>query len=81
MKAIINDIEIRGHESKVNKNGEPYLIVRFEDETGKAYELVDKDMERQEYYKRGKIGTLTVDISIGKYTTIRIIDFKENKKK
>lgn len=79
MKAIINDIEIRGHEVKANKNGEPYIIVRFEDETGKAYELVDKDMDRQEYYKRGKIGTLTVDISIGKYTTIRIIDFKESK--
>lgn len=75
MKAIINNIEIRGHEAKANKNGEPYLLVRFEDETGKAYELVDKDMERQEYYKRGTVGTLTVDISIGKYTTIRIINF------
>lgn len=81
MKAIINDVEIRGHEAKANKNGEPYLIVRFEDETGKAHELVDKDMDRQEYYKRGKIGTLTVDITTGKYQNIRIIDFQENKKK
>lgn len=79
MKAIINNINIRGCEPKENKNGEPYLLVRFEDETGKACELVDKDMERQPYYKRNTDGTLTVDISIGKYTTIRIIDFKEDK--
>lgn len=77
MKAIINNINIRGCEPKENKNGEPYLLVRFEDETGKACELVDKDMDRQPFYKRNTDGTLTVDISIGgKYTTIRIIDFK-----
>lgn len=79
MKAIIENINIRGCEAKTNKNGEPYLIVRFEDETGKACEMVDKDMDRQPFYKRNTDGTLTVDISIGKYTTIRIIDFKESK--
>lgn len=76
MKAIIENINIRGCEPKENKNGEPYLLVRFEDETGKAYELVDKDMERQQFYKRNTDGTLTVDISIGKYTSIRITNFK-----
>ena len=76
MKATIENINIRGCEPKENKNGEPYLLVRFADETGKACELVDKDMDRQPFYKRNTDGTLTVDISIGKYTTIRIIDFK-----
>lgn len=81
MKATMNNVNIRGCEPKENKNGEPYLLVRFEEETGKPCELVDKDMDRQQYYKRGTEGTLTIDISIGsKYTTIRIIDFEENKK-
>ena len=76
MKAIINNVNIRGCEPKENKKGEPYLLVRFEDEYGKAAEFVDKDMSRQAYYKRNTDGTLTVDIEVGKYTTIRIVDFK-----
>ena len=76
MKAKIENVNIRGHEVKTNKNGEPYVIVRFEDETGKAYELVDKDVERADYYKRNTDMDLTVTIDIGKYTTIRIIDAK-----
>lgn len=74
MKAKIENVNIRGHETKTNKNGEPYVIVRFEDETGKAYELVDKDVERADFYKRNTDMDLTVTIDIGKYTTIRIID-------
>lgn len=76
MKAKIENVNIRGHEVKTNKNGEPYVIVRFEDETGKAYELVDKDVERADFYKRNTDMDLTVTIDIGKYTTIRIIDAK-----
>jgi len=79
MKAVIHNINIRGCEPKENAKGEPYLLVRFEDETGKACELVDKDIERQPYYRRNAEGTLTIDISIGKYTTIRIVDFREAK--
>jgi hypothetical protein len=76
MKAIIENINIRGCEPKENKKGEPYLLVRFEDEYGKASELVDKDMERQPFYKRNTDGTLIVDIEVGRYTSIRIVDFK-----
>ena len=77
MKATIENAEIRGCESKTNKKGEPYLLVRFEDETGQPCELVDKDMERQPYYKRGTQGTIFIDITQTKWTTIRIIDFKK----
>lgn len=76
MKAKIENINIRGCEPKENKKGEPYLLVRFEDEYGKASELVDKDMSRQPYYKRNTDGTLTIDIELGRYTSIRIVDFK-----
>lgn len=76
MRVTMINAEIRGHEIKTNKNNEPYVLVRVEDETGKAEELCDKDTSRAEYYKRGTIGDITLDISIGKFTTVRIIDFK-----
>lgn len=76
MKAIVENVNIRGCEPKENKKGEPYLLVRFEDKFGKPCEMVDKDMSRQQYYKRNADGTLTIDIEVGKYTTLRIIDFK-----
>ena len=83
MKAIINNVNIRGCERKApKKSGQSdYLLVRFEDETGKACELVDKDLSRQEYYKRDTDGTLYINIELGKYTTIRIIDFVISKSK
>lgn len=81
MKAIINNVNIRGCEVRENRNGSPYLLVRFEDESGKPCELVDKDMERQKYYKRDTDGTLYINIEFGKYTTIRIIDFIISKSK
>lgn len=70
----IENVNIRGCEAGTNKKGEPYLIVRFEDEAGKAYELIDKDMDRQPYYKRNTDMNLVVDISMGKYISIRIVD-------
>ena len=76
MKAVMHNVNIRGCEMKENKKGEGYLLVRFEDETGKPEELVDKDMERRKYYVRDKVGDLHINIDVGsKFTTIRIIDF------
>lgn len=77
MKATIENAEIRGCERKANKKGEPYLLVHFEDATGQANELVDKDMSREPYYVRGTQGTIHIDIIQTKWTTIRIIDFKQ----
>lgn len=77
MKAVVQNVNIRGCEARANAKGEPYLLVRFEDETGKAHELVDKDMERQAGYKRNTDMSLYIDIDQGrKYTTIRIIEAK-----
>lgn len=77
MIAVIHNVCIRGREPKVNSKGDPYLLVRFEDETGKPYELVDKNMEREEYYTRGSEGDLHISIDQGKYTTIRIVNYKQ----
>ena len=78
MKAMIKEALIRGHEVKTNKNGGKYVLVRYEDQTGKPETLVDKDIERAEYYTRDKVMDLYIDIDQGKnFTTIRIIDAKE----
>lgn len=75
LKAMVHNANIRGCEVRQNRKGEGYLLVRFEDETGAAHELVDKDMDRQTCYKRDKNANLLIDIDQGRnFTTIRIID-------
>ena len=83
MKAKVENVDIRGMEVKTNKQGQPYMVVRFEDEVGKPFELIDKGMERQQYYKRGVIMNLYIDIRNGRsrdgqsYTNVRIIDARQ----
>lgn len=63
----IENIEIRGHEVKESKkDGKPYMIVRFEDETGRSYEILDRDMDNQPYYKRGTVGDIYADLTMTK---------------
>lgn len=82
MKAKILGADVRGHEVKTNKNGGKYILVRFEDETGKPETLVDKDLSRAEYYKRGTLMDFTIDIVSGRsrdgvnYTNIKLLDAK-----
>ena len=67
-------MEIRGKEKKTSKAGSEYLIVRAEDDTGKVTELCDKDISRYDAYKKGLECKLVLDIEIGKYTNISIVD-------
>ena len=84
MKAVIHNAEVRGKEVKQGQRGN-FLIVRYEDETGKPEELRDDDMERESYYRRGVVMDFTIDIRQGRtregkeYTNIRIIDAREVK--
>ena len=75
----IENIEIRGCEVKQSKkDGSEYLIVRFEDITGKAHEIIDRDMDRQPFYTRGTQGDLYADLDIGKtFTRFNVTDFKK----
>lgn len=76
MRAVIHDADIRGVEKGTGRCGD-YLIVRFEDETGKPCDVCDKDMSREPYYKKGTIGDIYINIESGKnYTSIRVVDFK-----
>lgn len=66
----VENIEIRGHEVKESKkDGKPYMVVRFEDETGRSHEILDRDMENERFYKRGTVGDLYADLDIGKNFT------------
>jgi len=81
MRCNIPNVNIRGREEKTNKNGDPYLLVRFEDETGKPQELVDKMMERKTAYVRDTMGTLHIDIDIkSKWHNVRIVGFTPDQK-
>lgn len=78
MKAVVKNALIRGHEVKENKNGGKYVLVRYEDETGKPEQLVDKNIDRAKYYMRDKVMDLFIDIDVGRnFTNIRIIDARE----
>lgn len=77
MKATIHNANIRGCERKTNKNGGEYLLVRFEEENGQPQTIVDKELSRQDYYKRDTNMDLMIDIDQGRnFTTIRVIDAK-----
>ncbi len=68
------NLEIRGVEKRTSKkSNDEYLIVRVEDETGRSYELLDRDAENMSAYKRGVECDLTLDLRLGKYTNVSIV--------
>ena len=67
-------MEIRGKEKKTSKKDKEYIVVRAEDEAGKLYELCDKDISNFDAYKKGLECKMKLDIEIGKYTNISIVD-------
>lgn len=74
------NLEIRGVEKRTSKKSEEeYLIVRVEDETGRAYELLDRDVENMSIYKRGVECDLTLDLRLGKYTNVSIVKMNIHK--
>lgn len=76
MIAIVKNLEIRGKERKIsNKTQKEYLIIRVQDESGKATELLDWNMENFERYTRGLIADFELNLDIGKYINISVRDF------
>lgn len=77
MIVIAKDLEIRGHEVKKSaKTGNEYIIVRVEDTTGKAHEIIDRDMENAAYYTRGTRADFYLDLQMGKYTNVSVSRFE-----
>lgn len=76
MVTITKGLEIRGKEKKVSsKTKSEYLIVRVEDETGKVTELLDRNVENYDRYKKGAKADFELNLDIGKYINISIKDF------
>lgn len=77
--AKVENLEIRGKEIKDGKNGE-YAIVRFDAENGDRLEFIDRDAERFDYYKRGKLCDIWLKITnTPKYTNFTITEMKYRK--
>lgn len=73
MRAITDEIEIRGKEVKTSKAGKDYIIVRAEDDTGKISELCDHDATRVDEYRKGRTCRLILDVEVGRYTNVSVI--------
>lgn len=80
MRMSVINACIRGCEVKNNKKGEPYVLVRYEEDgTGKPCELVDKDESHASAYKRDAMLDMLVNIDQGRdYTNLRIIEIREH---
>lgn len=79
-KAVMQEVEVRGFEEKVGKSGNKYLVVKVDDMQGDRSEILDRDLSRAEYYKRGTVGDLVIKLDIGKYSNVEIVDFKIKEK-
>lgn len=74
--AKVENLEIRGKEIKDGKNGK-YVVVRFDNEAGDRLEFVDRDEERFDYYKRGKLCDVWLKITdTAKYTNFAISEMR-----
>lgn len=73
MRVTTDEMEIRGKEVKTSKAGKDYIIVRAEDETGKLYELCDRNMARLDEYRKGRTCKLILDIEVTGYKNTAIV--------
>ena len=75
IKVKLENAEGRGIEEKTSQKGNNYLIINVDDERGKRSELLDYNLERKDYYKRGVYGDFLLHIEIGKYSKCVVEDF------
>ena len=74
--AKVEDLEIRGKEIKEGKKGK-YALIRFDAENSDRLEFIDRDEDRFDYYKRGKMCDLWLKITnTPKYTNFTISDMR-----
>lgn len=74
----VKDVEIRGVEHKQSQQGKEYLIVSIDDNRGKRSELYCRDVGKESEYTRGKIGTARVEITVGKFAKVELLDFTQD---
>lgn len=74
--ATVLDACVRGYEEKISQKGMNYLVVRFEDRSGRPFSVCDRQVDRKALYTRNAEGDLEIEISSGKFFNINITGFK-----
>lgn len=72
----LKNAEVRGVERNTSNKGNEYLIVRVDDERGERSELLDRDLDNEQYYKRGTFGDFLLHVAIAKYANCEIKQFR-----
>jgi hypothetical protein len=72
----LKNAEVRGVERKISSKGNEYLVVRVDDERGERSELLDRDVDNEQYYKRGTFGDFLLHVSIAKYAKCEVKQFR-----
>lgn len=76
INVILKNAEVRGVERKTSSKGNEYLVVRVDDERGERSELLDRDVDNEQYYKRGTYGDFLLHVTIAKYAKCEIKQFR-----
>jgi len=75
----LKNAEVRGVERKMSNKGNEYLIVRVDDERGERSELLDRDLDNEQYYTRGTFGDFLLHISMAKFAKCEVKQFRAAK--
>lgn len=74
MLVYLKSVELRGFEIKTSsKSGNQYLIIYFEDFTGKGNHILCKNLALQPLIKKGSFADLTCELDISTYTKFELI--------
>ncbi len=76
MKLTGNDLEVRSVSIKTSKTtGNPYILLRVEDEHGAWNNVIDRNMDNKPYYTKGVIADFTLNfIQTKNYASLSVID-------
>lgn len=78
MKVIVEDVELRGYDVKTSKQSqEQYAVLYFEDYTGKANNVLCRDIDLvKKHFEKGLTCNLVCTLEITKYTRFELIEFQ-----
>ena len=77
----LKNAEVRGVERKTSSKGNEYLVVRVDDERGERSELLDRDLDNEQYYKRGTFGDFLLHITMAKFAKCEVKQFRAAEEK
>ena len=74
MRVIVENVEIRGYEIKKSQStNNDYGVVFFEEQTGRAGNVLCRDLDLVRGLEKGYICNLACDLVIAKYTKFELV--------